>query len=126
LRPHSSFWTRAYSKTTNYKRKALRCLIGGSEECFARPDSASDRDIVAEIFAEENGNPVRRGDEDKSFFQLGNGNVIQSVGRALVPLRFFGDGRSTEPLWFDVLAKCPVPLILGLNFIRTFNLFTEY
>jgi hypothetical protein len=43
-----------------------------------------------------------------------------------MPLRFSGDGLSTEPRWFDVLAQCPVSLILGLNFIRNFSLFTEY
>jgi hypothetical protein len=124
LRTYSPFWTRAYSKATNYTRKALRCLVGGAE-CFARPDSASDRDIITEAFAKEHGICVQRGHADKSIFKLGSGKLIQSVGKALVPLSLFGDARSTENRWFDVLANCPVPLILGLNFIRKLKLFTE-
>ncbi|KAH8744037.1 hypothetical protein BGZ57DRAFT_919489 [Hyaloscypha finlandica] len=118
-------WTRVYSKATNYKRKALRCLVGGTE-CFARPDSASDRDIITEAFAKECGIIVKRGDKDKSLFKLGTGKVIESTGRALVPMSLFVDGQSTEhDRWFDVLAKCPAPMILGMNFIRKFKLFTE-
>jgi hypothetical protein len=120
----STFWTRAYSKARDYKRKALRCFIDGAE-FFARPDSASDRDIITEAFAKKRGIIVQRGDKDKSLFKLGNGKFIQSVGKALVPLSIFGYGQSTENRWFDVLAKCPAPVILGLEFIRKFKLFTE-
>lgn len=120
----ASRYRHIYSKATDHKRKALRCSIDGSE-CFARPDSASDRDIITEAFAEERGILVQRGDEDKTLFQLGSGKVVQSVGRALVPLSLFGDGQSAENRWFDVLAKCAAPMILGLNFIRKFKLYTE-
>jgi hypothetical protein len=114
----------SHSQVMNSRRKALRCSIGGST-CFARPDSGSDRDIITETFAADNGILVQRGEADKSIFKLGSGKLIQSLGRALVPLRIFGDSQSIEHRWFDVIAKCPVPLILGLDFIRKFKLFTQ-
>ncbi|PMD19057.1 hypothetical protein NA56DRAFT_706110 [Hyaloscypha hepaticicola] len=120
----SAFPKASQPQVMNNTRKALRCSIGGST-CFARPDSRSDRDIITETFAADNGILVQRGEADKSIFKLGSGKLIQSVGRALVPLRIFGDSQSTENRWFDVIAKCPVPLILGLDFIRKFKLFTQ-
>jgi hypothetical protein len=114
----------SHSQVMNSTRKALRCSIGGST-CFARPDSGSDRDIITETFAADNGILVQRGEADKSIFKLGSGKLIQSLGRALVPLRIFGDSQLIEHRWFDVIAKCPVPLILGLDFIRKFKLFTQ-
>jgi hypothetical protein len=114
----------SHSRVMNSIRKALRCSIGGST-CFARPDSGSDRDIITETFTADNGILVQRGEADKSIFKLGSGKLIQSLGRALVPLRIFGDSQSIEHRWFDVIAKCPVPLILGLDFIRKFKLFTQ-
>lgn len=120
----SAFPKASHSQAMNKTRKALRCSIGDST-CFSRPDSGSDRDIITETFAADNGILVQRGEADKSIFKLGSGKLIQSVGRALVPLRIFGDSQSIEHRWFDVLAKSPVPLILGLDFIRKFKLFTQ-
>jgi hypothetical protein len=119
----SAFPKASHSQVMNKTRNALRCSIGGSS--FARPDSGSDRDIITEIFAADNGIIVQRGEADKSIFKLGSGKLIQSVGRALVPLMIFGDDQFDEHRWLDVLAKCPVPLILGLEFIRKFKLFTH-
>lgn len=120
----SAFPKVSHSQVINNTRKALRCSIGGST-CFALPDSGSDRDIITETFAADNGILVQRGEADKSIFELGSGKLTQSVGRALVPLRIFGDSQSIENRWFDVIARCPVPLILGLDFIRKFKLFTR-
>jgi hypothetical protein len=56
---------------------------------------------------------------------LGTGKCISSIGRAYVPLNLLGDNTSKEYCWFDVLAKCPVPLIIGLEFVRKIQLYTK-
>ncbi len=80
---------------------------------------------MTEEVARQHGIPIQRSEADKATFQLGDGKYIQSVGRAHVPCRIFGDGSSSEHTWFHVLAKCAVPLIMGMEFINKIKLYTK-
>jgi hypothetical protein len=126
-KPEASSLKRTYSKRAGFKRKAVRILFNG-RETFARPDSASDHNIITEAFAVEHGIPVQRGETDQNVFQLGNGQYVKSLGRVKVPIKVLGGNRrisNEEYQWFDVLQKCPVPLILGMGFIEKAKLWTE-
>jgi hypothetical protein len=119
-----TFIGRTFSKATHFKRKALEVVLNGVL-CLARPDSGSDRNIMTEACAKEYGVSIMRGENDKGLFKLGTGKYISSIGRAYVPLSLLGDVQSKEYCWFDILAKCPVPVIIGLEFIRKIQLYTK-
>ncbi|TVY90900.1 hypothetical protein LAWI1_G001356 [Lachnellula willkommii] len=110
-------------KPKDFKRKAIRVVING-KECYARPDSASDQDIITKAFAEEHNIPIQREEGDKSIFKLGTGSFIQSIGRAYIPFKLFG-GSESEHRWFHVFKKCPVPLIMGMGFLEKIKLYSK-
>lgn len=118
------FWKRAYVKASDYKRKAIQVVLNG-KAYFARPDSGSDRNIMTEAFARDCGAKIQRGKDDWGLFKIGTGQCIQSIGRALVPLKLLVGGESEEHCWFHILPKCPVPLIVGAEFLRKIQLFTR-
>jgi hypothetical protein len=120
----SHSWDRTYSRATNFKRKAIKVVLNGVS-CLARPDSGSDRNIMTEACAKEYGVSIMRGENDKGLFKLGTGKYISSVGRAYVQLNLLGDVKSKQYCWFDVLAKCAVPVIIGLEFVQKIQLFTK-
>ncbi|KAE8448612.1 hypothetical protein EG329_009037 [Mollisiaceae sp. DMI_Dod_QoI] len=120
-----SFSKNGYLKTAGFRRKAVRVLVNG-RECFARPDSGSDRNIMTEAVAKEYGLEIQRGKLDRSTFKLGNSQYIQSTGRTLVPLKVLdGDSRADKSCWFHVLSKCSVPVIMGFDFVRKIQLYTK-
>lgn len=111
------FLKRTYSKIASFKRKAVRILFNG-KETFARPDTASDQNIITEAFANEHGIPIHTSTSHQSVLGLGNGTYVTTLGRAKVPIKVLGGDRTIskeEYQWFDVLRRCPVPLILDLN-----------
>ncbi|TVY44316.1 hypothetical protein LSUB1_G001292 [Lachnellula subtilissima] len=124
LSSHFTRPERIRSEARHFKRKAIRVAING-KECHARPDSASDQDIMTKAFAEEHGIPIQREEGDKSIFKLGTGCFIRSIGRAYVPFKLFGGDDSEERRWFHVLKKCPVPLILGMRFLEKIKLYSK-
>ncbi|KAH6677380.1 hypothetical protein B0J14DRAFT_651270 [Halenospora varia] len=115
---------RTYAKTSGFRRKALPILFNGYE-AFARPDTASDQDIMTEAFAMAQGLTIQRDEIDQSFFKLGNSKYIKSIGRAQVPIKVPGIDGNEEQRWFHVLRRCPVPLILGMAFIEKIRLYTK-
>jgi hypothetical protein len=118
------FWKRAYMKATDYKRKAIQVVLNG-KVYFARPDSGSDRNIMTEAFAGDCGAKVQGGKDNTGLFKMGTGQCIQSIGRALVPLTLLTGEESEEHCWFHILPKCPMPLIMGAEFLRKIQLFTR-
>jgi hypothetical protein len=116
--------TRVGDRVANFKRKAIEVVLNGVSS-FAFPDTGSDRNIMTEAFAKECGVSILRGESDKVLLQLGDGKTISSIGRAYVPLILPGDKKSKENCWFDILATCPVPLILGFEFLRKIQLYTK-
>jgi len=119
-----SIFSRTYSKVVGFKRKAVHIMFNG-HDTFARPDTASDQDIMTEAFANKNGISVQRSEADQSLFLLGDSNYVKSVGKARVPIRLFGSDFNEEFRWFHVLKKCPVPVILGMNFVEKIKLYTK-
>lgn len=111
-----------YRKATEYRRKPVQLSING-KMCFARPDSGADRNIMTAAFAKEHGVEIQRSKDDEDIFVMGNGQYTKSIGKALVPCRLLG-GESDHYCWFHVMAKCSVPIILGLDFLRTIQLYT--
>ena len=109
--------------TFNYRRKAVRVLLNG-KECIACPDSGSDRDIMSEVFAEQHGFIIRRTETDKEWFKMGNGKACHSIGRVRVSCTLLEESE-LEWRWFYVLAKCAIPLIVGMSFTQQAGIFTS-
>ncbi|TVY84464.1 hypothetical protein LSUE1_G001280 [Lachnellula suecica] len=126
LLPSRNFtsWGSTYSTRMDFKRKAVRVIIN-NKECFARPDTGSDEDVMTEAFAQEHNVQIQREDKHKGTFMLGAGTFIQSIGIALVPFHLLGEAHSDEHRWFHVLKKCPEPLILGMKFLEKIKLYTK-
>lgn len=120
----STFWKKSYTKATSYARKVVRILLNGTE-VLASPDTGSGKDIISENLALEHRIPIQRGKNDKEYFKLGNGTYVRSVGRAYVPMSLLGLEKSQERRCFYVLAKCAVPLILGMELIQKIKLYTK-
>ncbi len=113
-----------FTKATVWKRKAIQFFIKG-KMCFARPDTGSDRNIMTAAFAKEHGLEIQQSEIDKDMFIVGNGQYTKSIGKTLVPCRLLG-GVSNQSCWFHVLAKCSVPIIMGIGFLRKIQLYTKH
>jgi hypothetical protein len=110
--------------TAAFKRKAVPILLNDMK-CLARPDTGSEKNIMTEEFAKQNNIHIHRTETGNDTFKLGSGKQIQSIGRAYVPCCIFGDNSSSEHTWFSVLAKCAVPVIMGMEFIQKIKLYRE-
>lgn len=113
-----------YSKSLALTRKAIQVLFNANG-CHARPDSGSGKDVCSEEFAMQQGLAISRNDEDIVTFQLGDGKIVRSIGRVLVPCGIPSDNNSQKPRWFCVLKKCAAPLIMGGEFLDEIKLYTK-
>jgi hypothetical protein len=104
-------------KPPENRRKILRVRIRDGEY-QACPDSGSEKNIMEESFAIKHDFTIRRRLKDQKQFELGNGKIVWSVGRVCVPLELPGSTLGQKKRWFHVLSNCPVPLILGMKFLR--------
>ncbi|KFY99854.1 hypothetical protein V500_01251 [Pseudogymnoascus sp. VKM F-4518 (FW-2643)] len=119
-----------YASTLNTKprenrRKILRIQIN-NEDHFACPDSGSEKNIISKAYAIEHGLRIRRRAKDKKRFEVGNGDAVWSIGRVSETV-----GLPGSPLWqkkrqFYVLENCPVPLVMGMEFLREAEILTKY
>lgn len=119
-----------YASTLNTKprenrRKVLRIQIN-NEDHFACPDSGSEKNIISKASAIEHGFRIRRRAKDKKRFEVGNGDAVWSIGRVSETV-----GLPGSPLWqkkrqFYVLENCPVPLVMGMEFLREAEILTKY
>jgi hypothetical protein len=82
-------------KIENFKRKAVRILLNG-KETLARPDAGAAKDVMSLSLAQSLNIPIHISPSDKGVFSLGNGKVVESLGRAYVPCSLFGDTKSQE------------------------------
>jgi hypothetical protein len=80
---------------------------------------------MEESFAIKHGFTIRRRPKDLKQFELGNGKYIWSVGRVCVPVELPGSTFGQTKRWFHVLPNCPVPLILGMKFLKEAEIFTK-
>jgi hypothetical protein len=111
-------------KPRENRRKILRVRIRDGEH-QACPDSGSEKNIMEESFAIKHGFTIRRRPKDLKQFELGNGKYIWSVGRVCVPVELPGSTFGQTKRWFHVLPNCPVPLILGMKFLKEAEIFTK-
>lgn len=124
LRRLSNERPRSHANSSVFRRKAVKIIFNG-KECHARPDSGSGTDICSEEFAMQQGLTISRNQEDIVSFELGDGNIIQSIGRVLVRCGLPSDWGSQESRWFCVLKKCVVPVIMGGQFLKKIKLYTK-
>ena len=112
LRRLSNGWPRSHANSSVFRRKAVKIIFNG-KECHARPDSGSGTDICSEEFAMQQGLTISRNQEDIVSFKLGDGNIIQSIGRVLVLCGLPSDWSSQERRWFCVIKKMRCPSHYG-------------
>ncbi|KUJ13201.1 uncharacterized protein LY89DRAFT_154980 [Mollisia scopiformis] len=113
--PGSRNWKALFPFREN-TRKILRILICNKEQ-IACPDSGSEKNIMSEAFALENGFEITRKVTDIKPFELGNGKKVWSIGRVKTTVKLLSHTLRKRLRWFYVFATCPVPLILGMSFL---------
>jgi hypothetical protein len=82
---------------------------------------------MEESFAIKHDFTIRRRLKDLKQFELGNGKYVWSVGRVCVPVELPGSTKAfgQKKRWFHVLPHCPVPLILGMKFLKEAEILTK-
>jgi hypothetical protein len=61
--------------------------------------------------------------QNKEWFKMGNGKACRSIGRVRASCTLLEES-TFEWRWFHVLAKCAIPLIVGMSFIQEAEIFT--
>ncbi|OBT55098.1 hypothetical protein VE04_03568 [Pseudogymnoascus sp. 24MN13] len=113
------------AKPRENRRKVLRVRVNGQDH-LACPDSGSEKNIISKACAVEHGFRIRRKTKDIKRFEVGNGEIVWSIGRVLETV-----GLPGSPLWqkkrpFYVLEDCPVPLVMGMKFLKEAEILTKY
>lgn len=98
------------------RKKMIRVMIE-DEEHQAFPDYGSKDNIMSLDFANKLRLKIRSRPQDIRQFQLGNGKIVQSIGRARAGVDLIGSPLGQRRRWFSVFATCPVPLIFGKRFL---------
>ena len=96
-----------------YNGRKASCVIMGGTECFACPDSGSDKNIMSEEFCRSKQLEIRAGAGDKKLFELGNGEYIKSVRCVRISCALTRGHLPKTKTWFYILEKCAFPLIIG-------------
>lgn len=74
---------------------------------------------------------IRQAPRDRSnLFELGNGESVRAVGRVCAKVEITRAAPSSlqprkRKVWFYVLEKCPVPIIVGMPFLESEAIFTK-
>ncbi|RYO90234.1 hypothetical protein DL764_008471 [Monosporascus ibericus] len=107
-------------------RGGLRVIINLAKKTdIGYADSGSGKNIMSEAYALQKGLIIRKGRKNVRLFQLGNGKLISSVGRVRTYIKLTKSCRRPKKEWFHILANCPVPLILGMPFLKEAQVLTE-
>ncbi|KFY34896.1 hypothetical protein V494_06388 [Pseudogymnoascus sp. VKM F-4513 (FW-928)] len=113
------------TKPRENRRKVLRIQING-EDHLACPDSGSEMNIISKACAIEHGFRIRRKVKDRKRFEVGNGDIVWSIGRVLETVDLPGSPLWKKKRWFYVLEDCPVPVVMGMSFLREAEILTKY
>ncbi|KFY14265.1 hypothetical protein V492_02727 [Pseudogymnoascus sp. VKM F-4246] len=113
------------TKPRENRRKVLRIRING-EDHLACPDSGSEKNIISKACAIEHGFRIRRKVRDRKRFEVGNGDIVWSIGRVLETVDLPDSPLWKKKRWFYVLEDCPVPVVMGMNFLREAEILTKY
>jgi hypothetical protein len=114
---------RASKHRRENKRKVLRIVFDGNEH-LACPDSGTEKNTILKDLANNLNLRILTGPKGIKEFRLGNGKCVSSVGRVHVPVELPGSSLGRKKRWFYVLQNCPVPLILGMPFLRQAEVLT--
>lgn len=113
------------TKPHENRRKVLRVRIKDKDH-LACPDSGSEKNIISKACAVEHGFRIRRKANDKKRFEVGNGDIVWSIGRVFETVGLPGSPFWQKKRWFYVLENCPVPLVMGMEFLREAEILTKY
>lgn len=92
-------------------------LLNG-REVAACPDSGSSANIILEDTVQLLGLQEEADTAYSECFTLGNGKLVESIGRVSVECRFARDPSMVMTCVFHVFSKLIVPLIMGAGFLR--------
>ncbi|KAL5351456.1 hypothetical protein ACLOAV_003315 [Pseudogymnoascus australis] len=114
------------AKPRENRRKVLRVQIKDKDH-LACPDSGSEKNIISKACAVEHGFRIRhRKSKDIKQFEVGNGDIVWSIGRVFETVGLPGSPLWKKKRWFHVLENCPVPVVMGMEFLRKAEILTKY
>ncbi|KFY55625.1 hypothetical protein V496_06947 [Pseudogymnoascus sp. VKM F-4515 (FW-2607)] len=114
------------AKPRENRRKVLPVQIKDKDH-LACPDSGSEKNIISKACAVEHGFRIRhRKTKDIKRFEVGNGDIVWSIGRVFETVGLPGSPLWKKKRWFYVLDNCPVPLVMGMEFLREAEVLTKY
>lgn len=108
------------------RRGALTIRINHDDkEDLAYADSGSCKNIMAESCAQQKGLIIRRRPKDVRVFQVGNGKLVTSIGRARAHVRLVKGFDKPRKEWFHILPNCPAAIILGMPFLEAVRILSK-
>jgi hypothetical protein len=113
------------TKQRENRRKVLRVRIKDKDH-LACPDSGSAKNIMSKAFAFEHRFRIRQKAKDRRPFELGNGDIVWSIGRVFEIVALPGSPLWQKKRWFYVLENCPVRVVMGRKFLREAEILTKY
>lgn len=96
---------------------------------MACPDSGADDNVIALEVANTLGLTIITEQEDKKQFRLGNGKMVQSLGKVLASCNLALGDASTHrdlPVLFYVFKTLAAPLIMGMAFLQVTETLSRY
>lgn len=108
------------------RRGALTIRINHDDkEDLAYADSGSCKNIMAESCAQQKGLIIRRRPKDVRVFQVGNGKLVTSIGRARAHVRLVKGFDKPRKEWFHILPNCPAAIVLGMPFLEAAQILSK-
>ena len=109
--------SRASTSGTENVRKELPIIINGIT-CNARHDTCAGGNFMSRERASGLQLDIDQEQEDKGTFMMGNGAVVESIGRVEAFCTFARDLSTSVTCSFHVFDKLTTPLILGYPFLE--------
>ena len=113
-------------QNTSFTQKDLPLIIQGRETRAQHDTGAEGGNFISYDLASELGLRIRNQNSDRKSFQIGNGRVMQAMGRVKAPCAFAGEPQTKYKCWFYVFENLASPLIMGSHFLdntKTMSLF---
>lgn len=109
-------------------RKCLPIIIKGREMKAQHDTGAESGNYIACDLANELRLQLRTEKRDRKYFSMGNGKVVQAMGRVKALCTFAKECQTKLKCWFFVFRKLASPLIMGSDFLektKTLSTFTH-
>lgn len=108
------------------RRGALNIRINNDDKGdLAYGDSGSCKNIMSESCAQQKGLIIRRRPKDVRVFQVGNGKLTTSIGRARAHVRLVKGFDKPRKEWFHILRNYPAAIILGMPFLEAVQILSK-